>query len=355
MEKEEMKPISEGEVTMKLPESKDPADIFWGLLYDIGKPEVLKHAINFKVFNYLSEPVSAEKVAQKLDTVPEPTSRLLDMLAILGLISKKHGHYCNTTSAEQYLVEGKPTYMGDYYVVTVDRSGDWIGNIPQALKSGVPETAPEQAYSDEFWANQVDLFGRGQRALWSHSTLPQVIEMPEFPHFKRMLDLGGSAGIYTVALVSRHPTLKGTVLDQPPVVEITKKIISEYGLQDRIDVIGADFSKDEFGKDYDLVWTSDTLSFFPDKDKLEEICKRVYQSMNSGGLFVSQQLMVINRDRIWPPDTAWLSHFMAFGGLDCTLYETDVSEAMLRAGFRSVESRYVKYAYGTTRVDIARK
>ena len=179
--------------------------------------------------------------------------------------------------------------------------------------------------------------------------------MPEFPSFKRMLDLGGNAGILTVALVSRHPTLKGTVLNQPPVVEITKKIISEYGLQDRIDVIGADFSKDDIGKDYDLVWTSDTLNFFPDKDKLEEICIKVYNSMNSGGLFVSQQQMVMSKSGIWPPDTAWFSHIMAFGGMNCTLYETDISEAMLRAGFRSVESRYVKYTYGTTRVDIGRK
>ena len=130
---------------------------------------------------------------------------------------------------------------------------------------------------------------------------------------------------------------------------------SEYGLQDRIDVIGADFSKDDIGNDYDLVWTSDTLSFFPDKDKLEEICKRVYQSMNPGGLFVSQQQMVMSKSGIWPLDTAWFSHIMAFGGMNCTLYETDISEAMLRAGFRSVESRYVKYAYGTTRVDIGRK
>ena len=355
MNEGEIHQINEKEAAMKLPESKVPAYIFWGLVSDAGKPQVLKHAINFKVFNYLSEPISAEAVARKLDTVPEPTSRLLDMLAILGVINKKDGQYRNTTSAEEYLVEGKPTYMGDSYVEIVDMYGGMIWNISQALKSGVPKMAPDQPYSDESWTSRVDMFARGQRALWSYNALPQVIEMPEFPSFKRMLDLGGSAGIYTVALVTRHPTLKGTVLDQPPVVEITKKIISEYGLQDRIDVIGADFSKDELGKDYDLVWTSDTLEFFPDKDKLEEICKRVYQSMNPGGVFISQQMMVIGKNRIWPPDTAWLSHIMAFGGLDCILYETDVSDAMLKAGFKSVESRYVKYVSGTNRVDIARK
>jgi len=91
MDKKGMKPTKEQGVVMELPESKDPADIFWGLVYDAGKPQVLKHAINFKVFNYLSEPISAEAVAGKLETKPEPTSRLLDMLAILGVISKKDG------------------------------------------------------------------------------------------------------------------------------------------------------------------------------------------------------------------------------------------------------------------------
>ena len=45
MDKEGMKTTTEEEVAMELPESKDPADIFWSLVYDTGKPQVLKHAI----------------------------------------------------------------------------------------------------------------------------------------------------------------------------------------------------------------------------------------------------------------------------------------------------------------------
>ena len=132
MNERETKPINKEEVAMELPESKDPADIFWGLVYDAGKPQVLKHAINFKVFNYLSEPTSAKEIVKKLETTPEPTSRLLDMLAILGVISKKDGQYRNTTSAEEYLVEGKPTYMGDSYVEIVDM----YGGIPHVGQVG---------------------------------------------------------------------------------------------------------------------------------------------------------------------------------------------------------------------------
>jgi len=340
----------------KLPESTVPADILWDLIYAAGKPQVLKYGVDFKVFNHLSMPISAEEVARRIGTKPEPTSRLLDMLVIIGVITKDGGNYVNTPLAEEYLVEGKPTYMGDFYAMTIEMNIEgMVAKIPQALKSGIQEMDASQAYPDDFWGRMTDMAARCQRAMWSYKALPLVIEMPEFPSFKRMLDLGGNAGIFTVALVSQHPTLKGIVFDQPSVIETTKKIISEYGLQDRIGVLVGDFTKDDIGKDYDLVRTSDTLSFFPDKKKLEEICKKVYKSMNHDGVFISQQQMVISKNRIWPPDTAWLSHVMALAGSDCTLYETDISEAMLKAGFKSVESRYVKYNSGTNRVDIARK
>ena len=351
MDKKGMKTTTEEGTVVELPEPKTSARMLFDIVLEANKHQVLKHGIEFGVFDHLSEPISAEEVGRRLETQPEPTSRLLDMLAIIGVIKKEQGQYVNTPTAEEFLIYGKPTYMGDFIQVALDEYARMVAQIPQSLKNGITE----QEIPEEQWSGWIDITIRAQRAVWTSKFLAQISEMPEFPHFKRMLDLGGSVGIYTIALVSRHPTLKAIVFDQPSVIETTKKIISEYGLEDRIGVLAGDFTRDDIGKDYDLVWTSDTLNFFPDKDKLEEICIKVYNSMNSGGLFVSQQQMVMSKSGIWPPDTAWLSHTMAFGGLDCTLYETDVSEAMLDAGFKSVESRYVEYANGTNRVDIARK
>lgn len=352
MDKKEIKPIREEGTNPILPESKVPTGLFFNLLYDTGKPQVLKHAIDFKVFNYLFEPISAEEVAEKLETKPEPTSRLLDMLVLLGMVTKRDGKYSNTPLAEEYLVEGKPTYMGDMYVMSVDMWEGMVAQMPQALKSGIPEMAPEQVLSEDFWASQTDMNGRCQRAMWSYKAIPMVLKMLEFPHFKRMLDLGGSAGIFTAALVSGHPTLKGVVFDQPAVVETTKKIISEYELQDRISMLAGDITKNDFGNDYDLVWICDCLNL--SADKLESIFDKVYKSMNPGGVCISQHA-VVNKDRTWPRNAAWMSHLMAFAGQDMTLYETDISDAMLKAGFRSVESRYVEDYWGVDRVDIARK
>jgi hypothetical protein len=50
-----------------------------------------------------------------------------------------------------------------------------------------------------------------------------------------------------------------------------------------------------------------------------------------------------------------MSHINAIAGQDMTLYETAISDAMLKVGFKSVESRYVSDLWGVDRVDIARK
>jgi len=335
-----------------LPKPKASPKMLYDLVFEVDKPQVLRHGIEFKVFDYLSEPILAEEVARRLDTKPDVTSRLLDLLVIIGVIEKRHGYYLNTSMAEEFLVHGKPTYEGDEVLESIEMYTMMVAQIPQLLKTGITKMDMSQL-PEEFWASSGDVGAGHQRAVWPNKFLPMIIEMPEFPSFKRMLDLGGGAGFYTMVLVSHSPTLRGTVLDLPLVVEkITKKTISEYGLQDRIDVLGVDFTKDDIGKDYDLVWTTECLNIVT--DKVEEVVKKVYESMNPDGIFVSQHA-VINKERTWPLNAAWMIQLMALTGQDWFVYETDISDAMLKAGFKSVESRYVEDYWGIDRVDIARK
>jgi len=282
----------------KLPGSAVPADPLRELVNAAGKPQVMKHAIDFKIFNHLSAPISAEEVAERLDTKIEPTSRLLDMLTILGIVMKNAGMYANTFAAEEYLASGKPTYMGDMYAMTVGMQEGMIAVIPDTLKLGIPETDVNAAYPEEFWAQMTEMNARYQRAMWSYKAIPMVIAMPEFPHFRRMLDLAGNAGVFAAALVTRNPLLTAVVPDQPPVVEVAKKIIKEYDLDDRIKTIGADFTKDDFGAGYDLVWMSYCLNLAA--DHLESIFEKVYESIAPGGICVSHH-PVVNEAGTWPP------------------------------------------------------
>ena len=55
----------------------------------------------------------------------------------------------NTPLAEEYLVEGKPTYMGDFYAMTIEMNIEgMVAKIPPALKSGIQEMDASQAYPE---------------------------------------------------------------------------------------------------------------------------------------------------------------------------------------------------------------
>jgi len=76
--------------------------------------------------------------------------------------------------------------------------------------------------------------------------------------------------------------------------------------------------------------------------------------MNPGGICVSQH-PVVNKDRTWPQNAAWYFHIHEIAGQEMTCNETAISDAMLKAGFKSVGSRYVKDFWSVDRLDIARK
>jgi O-methyltransferase domain len=68
----------------------------------------------------------------------------------------------------------------------------------------------------------------------------------------RVLDVGGSSGIYACALVDHDPLLRATVLERPPVDRAARALLADRGYWDRIDVDAADMFTDPFPDGYDL-------------------------------------------------------------------------------------------------------
>jgi predicted TPR repeat methyltransferase len=67
-----------------------------------------------------------------------------------------------------------------------------------------------------------------ERAGYAQKAAEIVIELPEFPSFRKMLDLGGGLGIIGMAIVDAHSKMKGVIFDLSPVVKETNKFIQEY-------------------------------------------------------------------------------------------------------------------------------
>jgi len=179
-----------------------------------------------------------------------------------------------------------------------------------------------------------------------------VGELPEFPSFQRMLDLGGGPGIIGMAIVAAHPTMRGVLFDRPFVAKAAETYIREYDMQERIEVMGGDFKSESIGEGYDLVLASASLNFV--KPAIDSVLKKIYDALNSGGVFVSIADGLTNEGT--KPEImkiGWLS--MQLMGQDMAFERGFVANSMRRVGFKSLDARTLDAPMGPMDLDIGRK
>ena len=99
----------------KLPEVDLSFEHLYRMLIAPIRSKLLLAGIELKVFNQLSEPRSAEDVAEAIGTHPENTRLFMDGLAAIELLTKRNGLYQNISVTQTFLVEGTPTYLGQSF------------------------------------------------------------------------------------------------------------------------------------------------------------------------------------------------------------------------------------------------
>ena len=337
----------------KLPEVNESFEELYKMLIAPIKSKLLLTGIELKVFGQLSEPISAEAVAKTLSTHPVNTRLFLDGLAASDLIVKKNGLYQNTPVAQTFLVEGSPAFLGQLFMFQSQFYYSRLDDLPKLVKEGPPPPSMETDLGDEEMWKQVTVgFANSVRAGLAQWATEIVSELPEFPQFQKMLDLGSGPGIYAIAFVSYHPSMKGVIFDRSAVVEVAENFIKEYGMEGRIEVIAGDYNHDPIGKGYDLIWASNTLNFA--RQDTDALMKKVYDALNPGGVFISFCEGLIH-ERTKPDIHVLSMQSMALMGQDMCFDQGEIADSMLRVGFKSVRSRTLDTDWGPMELDIGRK
>ena len=101
----------------------------------------------------------------------------------------------------------------------------------------------------------------------------------------KMLDLGGSHGLYSIELCERNPNLKSTIVDLPPVKKYADECIVKYNAAKNVSFLTADFMKDELPKGVDIILAFNIIHGLNPAEN-ETLAKKVYNSLNDGGMFV---------------------------------------------------------------------
>ncbi len=266
------------------------------------KSMVLLTSVKLGVFEALVRgPQTAEAIARHCGTHPRSTELLLNSCAALGLLSKSGGLYANLPLALRFLVPGSKSYLGYFFGLMEDGYRNW-GRLPDAVRENHPvRPAERDAGRDPNW-NRSFTMAMHQGA---QITARQVAGILDLKGCRRLMDVGGGPGTFAMELVKRNPELEATVFDLPGVLEITRELVAENELSDRIRLQPGDYHEDSFGRDNDVVLLFGILHSESINSR-HRLLTKVWESLAPGGLVVVRQLL-LDEDRAGPPEASMFS------------------------------------------------
>ena len=118
-----------------------------------------------------------------------------------------------------------------------------------------------------------------------------VVRAMELDDVEHVLDVGGGSGVYAMAFARVHEGARATVFDLPQVVEITREYVRKEGLEDRVETLAGDYTRDDLGTGYDLVFLSAIVHSNGDEEN-RQLMRRCASALRPGGQIVIQDFVM---------------------------------------------------------------
>ena len=317
------------------------------------RSRLLMAGIELGVFDELETFRAATAVAAAIGAHAGNTERLLNALVMVGLLEKRAGRFRNSPVAQAYLMRSSATFLGPFLDLVDTICVTSLDDLCERVKHGPATPSPETDFSAEaLWAEVTRASAGWVKGFVGPQVAAIVAGLPEFPAFRRMLDLGGGHGLFALYFVEAHPNMTAVVFDRPAVLAVAENFAGEYALQDRVSMMAGDYLTDAIGSGYDFIWACSTLNFA--RHDLDPLITKIHEALNPGGVFISFQ-DGLTHERTWP--AVMLGHLgdMLRTGRDLAFDQGEIGAAALRCGFRSVHSRTIELPMGAMDMDVARK
>lgn len=270
------------------------------IAYGFMASKALFSALDLDIFGHLADgPKSLDALSGDTGIASHRLETLLTACVSLGLLTREDNQFANGPASQRYLVRSSPTYFADYYRFQIDRliypmmeqidaalRGEEITDLYQAVAE-VPENARDFSIAQHsgslgpayMLAKQVDLSSR-----------------------RRLLDVAGGSGAFSITLCQRNPDLSATILDFPNVIEISKTFVDEADMTARIGFLPGNALEADWPDEQDVVLISYLLSAVSGAH-IPVLVERAMAALAPGGLLLLHDFM-LDDDRRGPRSAA---------------------------------------------------
>jgi SAM-dependent methyltransferase len=218
------------------------------------------------------------EIAKKIGTHEVATTRLLNALVGVGHLSFAEGRYALAPIARKWLLASSKSSARDKILFQF-LEWRWLGYTEEYLRTGKP-LAVHQNMSDEEWG----LYQRGMRSGidMMANEVARRLKLPKEP--KKMLDIGGSHGFFSVALCRRHPTLSSTILDLAQAIPHAAPVLAKENMGERVTHRAGNALTDDLGAgQYDLIFIGALVHHF-DEAQNRALARKCAAALKPGGV-----------------------------------------------------------------------
>ena len=291
---------------------------------------VILTALELDLFSAVGAGGTAIDIAARMKTDARATGMLLHALAALQLVTKEEGIFRNAPVAARYFTTGSPQNARPALLHGAGLWKTW-STLTDCVRTGTSVAQAETGERAEEWT-EAFIAAMHRNALERSGALVAAVGAQSV---RRMLDVGGGSGAFSIAFAGANPELQADILDLAAVVPIAQRHIVSAGVSGRVRTRVGDLRTDPLGEGYDLVLVS-AICHMLDEEENARLMARCFGALTPGGRLIIQEF-ILNPDKCGPPFAALFSLNMLVGTRAGASYnEPEYTNWMQAAGFTGI-------------------
>ncbi|MEW2317436.1 methyltransferase [Streptomyces bauhiniae] len=191
------------------------------------------------------EPKPVEDLAASVKTEPKPLRRLLRALSCYGVFAERPDGTFAHTDMSRLLREDDPNSLRAIALwCTEPWTWDAWPKLDEAVRTG--DNVVESLYGKEFFTylnedapESADVFNQAMTRS-SEQSAREVAALLDLSGADSVADCGGGQGHVVACLLDKYPTMRGSLLDLPRVVENALPRLRTGDLADRAEIVPGD-------------------------------------------------------------------------------------------------------------------
>ncbi len=222
---------------------------------------------------------SSQAIAEAMGIRHANVLRMIAALLTLDLIERDGDGFRNAADAERFLVEGERSYAGRWITWFHHQWANW-----GALSERLQDTGPEQTlgfYDEGFTVEHARRYHAATASVGMGAARKFLNEV-DLSGRRKLLDLGGGSGAYSIQAAKKFPDLEAIVLDLAEVVVVSREFIAEHGVADRVSAQKCDFTSDPFPDGADVILMNSNLPQYSG-DVIQKVVQKAYDALAPGG------------------------------------------------------------------------